>query len=58
MESNEMFPEEDCDKMKAHLDGVMVESVNYGWDMAMDNPTPVEDQEISMIYWQRPKNLG
>ena len=46
MESNEMFPEEDCDKLKAHLDGVMVESVNYGWDMAMDNPTPVEDQEI------------
>ena len=46
MESNEMFPEEDCDKLKAHLDGVMVGSVNYGWDMAMDNPTPVEDQEI------------
>ena len=25
MESNEMFPEEDCDKLKAHLDGVMVD---------------------------------
>ena len=46
MESNEMFPEEDCNKLKSNLDGVMVESVNYGWDMAMDNPTPVEDQEI------------
>ena len=39
-------PPQHSHKMKAHLDGVMVESVNYGWDMAMDNPTPVEDQEI------------
>ena len=45
LESNELFPKEDCDRLKAHLDGVMAESVNYGWDMSMDNPMPAEEQE-------------
>lgn len=45
MEANELFSKEDCDRMKAHLDGVMAESVNYGWDMSMDNPMPAEEQE-------------
>lgn len=45
LESNGMFSEKDCDNLKAHLDGVMAESVNYGWDMSMDNPMPAEEQE-------------
>lgn len=45
MESNELLPQEEYGGLMKKLDGVMVESVNYGWDMAMDNPTPVEDQD-------------
>lgn len=58
MESNELFSEEDCDNLKAHLDGVMAESVNYGWDMSMDNPTPLDEQEAFHNLLAKAKQAG
>lgn len=58
MESNELFSEEDCDRLKAHLDGVMAESVNYGWDMSMDNPTPLDEQEVFYNLLAKAKQAG
>ncbi len=45
MEANELLPQEQYSKLTKKLDGVMAESVNYGWDMSMDNPMPPEDQD-------------
>ena len=45
MESNGLLPQEEYGRLAEKLDGVMAESVNYGWDMAMDNPMPPEEQE-------------
>ena len=45
LEPCELLPEEDYRQLLKRLDGVMTESVNYGWDMEMDKPTPAEDQE-------------
>lgn len=58
MESNEMLLEEDCAKLKSHVDGVMAESVNYGWDMAMDNPTPAEEQKVFHKFLAEAKEAG
>ena len=45
MESNEFLSEQELGQLLQKVDGVMAESVNYGWDMSMDNPMPPEEQE-------------
>ena len=45
METNEYMPQAEYDRLVHKLDGVMTESVNYGWDMEMDKATPPEDQQ-------------
>lgn len=45
LEANEFLPEKDYRQLLQNLDGVMAESVNYGWDMEMDEPMPAEEQE-------------
>ncbi|MGM9539136.1 endo alpha-1,4 polygalactosaminidase [Anaerovibrio sp.] len=45
LEACEFLPEKDYRQLLEHLDGVMAESVNYGWDMEMDNPMPEDEQE-------------
>lgn len=46
MEANEFLPDEDYRQLLQKLDGVMAESVNYGWGMEMDEPMPAEEQKI------------
>ncbi len=45
MEANELMPQKEYSRLAKKLDGVMAESVNYGWDMSMDNPMPPEEQD-------------
>lgn len=45
MEPNELLPEADYGRLLQSLDGVMAESVNFGWDMEMDKSMPPEEQE-------------
>ena len=40
MEPNEFLPEADYGRLLQRLDGVMAESVNFGWDMEMDKAMP------------------
>lgn len=50
MESNEFLPEADYGRLLQSLDGVMAESVNFGWDMEMDKPmTPDEQDEYQRL---------
>ena len=45
MEPNELLPEADYGRLLQRLDGVMAESVNFGWDMEMDKAMPSEEQD-------------
>ena len=45
MEPNELLPEADYGSLLQGLDGVMAESVNFGWDMEMDKAMPPEEQD-------------
>lgn len=44
LEANEFLPETDYRLLLKRLDGVMAESVHYGWAMKMDEPMPAEEQ--------------
>lgn len=44
LEANEFLPEPDCRLLLKQLDGVMAESVHYGWAMKMDEPMPAKEQ--------------
>lgn len=58
MEVNEFFTQADFNNLAQHLDGVMIESVHYGWDMEMDNDTPVEDRWEAYRLLGRAKRAG
>lgn len=45
MEETELLPGAEQGRLINSLDGIMTESVHYGWDMTMDEPTPKEDHE-------------
>ncbi len=44
LEANEFLPETDYRLLLKRLDGVMAESVHYGWGMKTDEPMPAEEQ--------------
>lgn len=44
LEANEFLPETDYRLLLKQLDGVMAESVHYGWAMKMDEPMPAREQ--------------
>lgn len=58
MEANEYLSREEHERLMKHLDGVMAESVNYGWDMEMDNPMPPEEQREYHRLLFRAKRAG
>lgn len=44
LEANKFLPETDYHLLLKRLDGVMAESVHYGWGMKTDEPMPAEEQ--------------
>lgn len=58
LEETELLPGADQGRLINSLDGIMAESVNFGWDMAMDEPTPQDDHDEFAALLGRAVNAG